>query len=64
MPTIATKPQIVVRGGKPQAIILDLEEYKKLLENANEKEDLIELRKIKRAKTTFRDLKDYLDTRV
>lgn len=64
MTVTETTPQIIVRNGKPSAIILDLNKYKRLLEIAEEKEDLLELLRIKKGKTSFRELKTYLETRV
>jgi len=60
MATTITKPQIIVRNGKPQAVILDIKKYERLLEIIENKEDLVELRRIKRSKTSFRELKEYL----
>ena len=33
-------PEIVLRNGKPSAVILDIEEYEKLLERAEDAADL------------------------
>lgn len=55
-----TQTQIITRGGQPQAIILGIKEYEKLLETAEEKTDLAELHRIKKSKTSFRELKKYL----
>ncbi len=55
MATISTKLQIITKNGSPRAIVLDIEKYERLLEAAKDKEDLAELRKIKRGKTSFRD---------
>ena len=60
MAVIREKTQIITRGGRPQAIILDINEYEKLLEAAEEKTDLAELRRIKKSKTSFRELNEYL----
>lgn len=51
-----SKPQIVLRNGKPQAVVLDIKEYKYLLEAAEENEDLAELKRIKKSKTHFKEL--------
>lgn len=60
MSMISTKPQIIVRNGKPSAVILDISKYEALLEAIEDKEDLAELSRIKKSKTSFRELKDYL----
>ena len=64
MAAVETKPQIIIRNGKPRAVILDIRKYEQLLEIAEEKEDLAELKRIKRTKTSFRDLREYLLKRV
>lgn len=56
---ILQKPNVVLRNGKPQAVILDLREYQRLLEAAEANSDLGELKKIKRSKTSFRPIEEY-----
>lgn len=56
MPIISTKPQIITKNGSPRAVILDIEKYERLLEAAEDKKDLADLRKIKKGKTSFREL--------
>jgi len=56
-------PDIIVKNGKPQAVILDIKEYEKLLESAEESNDLSEFRKIKKSKPSFKSLDSYLATR-
>ncbi len=34
------KPEVVLRGGKPAAVILDIEEYREMLEKLEQVEDL------------------------
>lgn len=63
MPTLL-KERIIFKNGKPEAVVLDIDRYEKLLEIAQEKEDLAELRQIKKSKTYFRDLQDYIKDRV
>ena len=60
MSVILEKPQIIVKNGRAKAVILGIREYKRLLEMAEDKEDLIELHRIKKSKTSFRGLHDYL----
>ncbi|MBI2624512.1 type II toxin-antitoxin system Phd/YefM family antitoxin [Candidatus Parcubacteria bacterium] len=64
MSVITSRPQVVLRNGKPQAVVLDIKEYERLLEAAEEKEDFAELQRIKKGKTFFRELKAYLRERV
>lgn len=60
MTTTLIKHKIISRNGKPEAVILGLEEYERLLETAEDKEDLAEIKQIKKGKTSFRRLEDYL----
>lgn len=60
MATVREKIQIITRGGQPQAIILDIKKYERLLEAAEEKTDLAELHRIKKGKNSFRELNEYL----
>lgn len=57
MNTIATKEKILFKDGKPNAVILDISRYEKLLEAAEEKEDLAELKRIKKTKTKWFKIK-------
>ena len=53
-------PEIVMRGGKPTAIILSIEEYRKLLERVEDAEDLKMLRAMRKRPLRFRKLEDFL----
>jgi PHD/YefM family antitoxin component YafN of YafNO toxin-antitoxin module len=53
-------PEIVMRHGKPAAVILDIEEYRKLLELVEDTEDLKLLKAMKRKPLKFRKLNDFL----
>lgn len=64
MATLLEKPKILVKNGKPEAIVLGIKAYERLLELAEEKEDLAELRRIKKGTVTFRPLSNYLTGRV
>ncbi|OGY63602.1 MAG: hypothetical protein A3I89_01595 [Candidatus Harrisonbacteria bacterium RIFCSPLOWO2_02_FULL_41_11] len=57
-------PQVIIKNGKPRAVILDIKKYKQLLKLAEDREDLAELRRIKTGKTSFRKLDDYLKDSV
>ena len=46
------------------SVILDVKEYKRLLEAAEEKGDLQELQRIREGKTSFRELSEYSRARV
>ncbi|MBI1960736.1 MAG: type II toxin-antitoxin system prevent-host-death family antitoxin [Candidatus Liptonbacteria bacterium] len=60
MSIMTSKLQVVSRNGKPQAVVLDIKQYERLLEAAEEREDLVELRRIKNGKPLFRDLNAYI----
>ena len=53
-------PEIVMRGGKPAAVILDIEEYRALLERVEDMEDLKMLRKMRKRPVKFRKLAEFL----
>lgn len=53
-------PQIVLRNGKPSAVILDIGDYENLLERAEEAEDLRILQAMRRRPLRFRKLEDFL----
>jgi PHD/YefM family antitoxin component YafN of YafNO toxin-antitoxin module len=53
-------PEIVLRDGKPAAVILDIEVYRELLERAEDVEDLKALRAMRRRPIKFRRLDDFL----
>lgn len=53
-------PEIVLRDGKPAAVILDIEHYRELLERAEDTEDLRTLKAMRRRPLKFRRLDDFL----
>lgn len=53
-------PQIVLENGKPFAVILALDEYEKLLERAEDAEDLKSLRAMRKKPLRFTKLDDVL----
>lgn len=53
-------PEIVMRGGKPTAVILGIEEYRKLLEHAEDAQDLKALTAMRTRPLKFRKLEDFL----
>lgn len=57
-------PEIVMRHGKPAAVILDIEEYRKLLERVEDAEDLKMLNTIKKRPLKFRKLEEFLKESV
>lgn len=58
------EPEIVLRGGKPAAVILDIEHYRELVERAEDAEDLRALETMRRKPIRFRRLDDFLKSYV
>jgi PHD/YefM family antitoxin component YafN of YafNO toxin-antitoxin module len=54
------EPEIVIREGKPSAVILDIDEYQKMLERLEDMDDLRLLEKIREKPLKFRKLGDFL----
>lgn len=54
------KPEIVLRDGKPKAVIIDIDEYQEMLERLEDIEDLKLLRGIRKNTLRFRKLEDFL----
>ena len=57
---VKTKPQLIMKNGKPDAVIIDIEDYRKMLERLEDKEDLDDLIKIRSGITSFRKFEDFL----
>jgi PHD/YefM family antitoxin component YafN of YafNO toxin-antitoxin module len=53
-------PEIVLRGGKPAAVIIDIDEYRALLERLEDAEDLKTLDAMRKKPLKFRKLEDFL----
>lgn len=53
-------PEIILRDGKPAAIILDIGEYQELLERLEDAEDLKMLQRMRKRPLKFRKLEDFL----
>ena len=52
--------QIVLREGKPSAVILDIDDYRKMLERLEDLEDLNMLKEMRKRPLKFRKLEDFL----
>jgi len=57
------EPEIVTRNGKPVAVIIPIEDYKELLERAEDAEDVAWLKQARRKKQHYRPLEQYLADR-
>ncbi|MFQ5905413.1 MAG: hypothetical protein ACE5JA_02475 [bacterium] len=53
-------PGILLREGKPSAVILDIEEYQEMLERLEDVEDLKRLEKTRKKPLKFKRLEDFL----
>jgi PHD/YefM family antitoxin component YafN of YafNO toxin-antitoxin module len=53
-------PEIVLREGKPAAVILDIQEYQEMLERLEDLEDLKMLKAMRKRPLKFRALDDFL----
>jgi PHD/YefM family antitoxin component YafN of YafNO toxin-antitoxin module len=53
-------PEIVLREGKPAAVILDIEAYREMLERLEDVEDLKMLEAMRKKPLRFRKLEDFL----
>ena len=53
-------PEIVLREGKPSAVILDIDEYRQMLERLEELEDLNVLKEMWKRPLKFRTIEDFL----
>jgi len=53
-------PEIVVRNGKPTAVIVDIGEYQDMLERLEDIEDLKMLEQMRKTPLSFKGLDDFL----
>ena len=53
-------PEIVFQEGKPKAVILDIDEYREILERLEDLEDLEMLKEMRKKPLKFRKLEDFL----
>jgi len=53
-------PEMVIRGGRPTAVILSIDEYRKLLERVEDAEDLEMLKAMRKKPLKFRKFEDFL----
>ena len=60
MSRVLTKgPEIIVRNGKPSAVILDIDKYRELLERIEDTEDLAELKRLRKKPLKFRKFSEF-----
>lgn len=54
-------PEIVLRDGKPSSVIIDIKEYKEMLDRLEDLDDLKMLEDIRRETLRFKKLDDFLE---
>jgi len=54
-------PELVLRNGKPAAVIVDIKEYQEMLERLEDLEDLKALKDMRRKPLKFKKLEEFLD---
>jgi PHD/YefM family antitoxin component YafN of YafNO toxin-antitoxin module len=54
------EPEIILRGGKPAAVIIDIDEYQEMLERLEDAEDLKILTEMRQKPLKFKRLEDFL----
>jgi prevent-host-death family protein len=57
---LKTKPQVIMKNGRPKAVIIDIKDYKQLLERLEDKEDIAGLEKMRKSSLHFRKFDDFL----
>jgi PHD/YefM family antitoxin component YafN of YafNO toxin-antitoxin module len=57
---LKAKPQVVMKNGKPNAVIIEIRDYQNMLERLEDKEDLAALVKIRKGSLHFRKFDDFL----
>jgi PHD/YefM family antitoxin component YafN of YafNO toxin-antitoxin module len=63
MKTAVPEPEIVIRNGKPVAVILPIKDYEELLERVEDTGDLAWLKRGRRKPLHYRSLEEYLAER-
>lgn len=60
MKTKRKSPEIVLRNGKPAAVILPINDYREMLERLEDAEDLKSLSEMRKTPLKYRRLEDFL----
>lgn len=56
--TLAIHPQIFFKNSKPTSVLLNIQDYKKMLRRIEDFQDIRELERLRKKKLTFRPFKD------
>ena len=59
-----SKPEIIVRDGKASAVIIPIDEYRRMLERLEDAEDLKALTDMRKKPLKFKRLDDFLQERA
>jgi len=54
-------PEIILRDGKPAAVIVDIDEYQEMVERLEDLDDLRMLEELRKKPLKFRKLEDFLE---
>jgi PHD/YefM family antitoxin component YafN of YafNO toxin-antitoxin module len=54
------EPEIILRNGKPAAVILEIDKYREILERLEDAEDLKALAEMRKRPLRFRRLEEFL----
>jgi prevent-host-death family protein len=54
------KPQVIMKNGEPEAVIINIKDYQRLLERLEDKEDIADLEKIRKGSLHVRKFSDFL----
>ena len=54
------EPEVILRDGKPSAVILDINEYRETLERLEDVEDLKALARMRKKPLEFRGLEEFV----
>jgi PHD/YefM family antitoxin component YafN of YafNO toxin-antitoxin module len=61
MKALTPKPELVLKNGRPSAVILKIKDYEALLERAEDMEDLKWLRERRKRPAQFRSFDEFLE---
>ena len=54
------KPQVIMKNGEPEAVIINIKDYRRLLERLEDKDDIADLEKIRKSSLHVRKFSDFL----
>jgi PHD/YefM family antitoxin component YafN of YafNO toxin-antitoxin module len=58
------KPELIYKEGKPVSVIINIDQYEKMLEKLEDMEDLMELQEMRKKPLKFKTLEEYLEERA